>query len=712
MDKAQYRCLLVTWLVPLWVMADSSPDESAFDLPEILITPSWHEVDLQREDSTVNTLSGEQLEGAGVDNTQDLQFSIPGMVFTSSAGVGQTYLRGVGGTASAASDPAVATFTDGVYLTRVSQGWQDFYDVERVEVIKGPRGVHLGRNVVGGALSIITRDPELYEEAYLDVAYGNYATQQWHAAWNQPVADSDLSWRLAGTVQQRDGYAHNIFRHEDLDDQDFHAWRAKLRYQPDNNLDVIFSIEQNHQDDARGLAKQPNPDIGINAGILLGGTVPSDPREVTHNTEQYQDIKNQRYTARLTWRKGDKEFRSTTAYQQNQQEIAYDLDATEIDYVANYPKADSDTVSQEFRLSSRQDLPLSWTAGAYFLAQDAFQQQDLRFPLLAMQKIAASDTENSAYAVFAELAWLFSPGWQARVGARYSHDEARLDLRETEIIAATPSSSDYQAKDSWQALTPEFGISFTPDQNRLYYASVSRGYKAGGHNAFAQQPPFAPEFLWAYEAGIKLTVPDQRLRINTALFHYDYTDMQLVSLSPDAPLGSLPVVANAAKASIQGLDIQLWKWFPNGLELSAGVSLLNAHFDEFSSVDPNNTSDDPNRAGGRLAQAPDVSLLLGAQYRWPKPGKGEYTAQASYRYQSAVYFNPYEDEAVKQAAYGLLSASLGYRSYQHNWYLELYGNNLTNELYAQNIIRADPVLGTARFWGEPRVIGLRLGYTR
>lgn len=713
----RHTCLPIALsLAVLPALGDTLSKEPASSLPEIVVAPEWREVDLQRAPSTVNVLSGQQLDAADIQNAQDLQYGIPGLVFKSSSGVGDPYLRGIGGTVSAAGGSGVSTFVDGVYLTRTSQSLQELYDIDRVEVIKGPRGVHLGRNVVGGAISIATLDPEPYGSAYADMLYGTDNRRQLRGALNLPVPDTRLSFRLTGTFNQRDGYSRNVFLGEDLDDQDYYAWRAKLRYQTSGSLDAVFSAAQSRQDDTRDLGKQPDPDAGLNGGILLGGTVPGNPREVTPNTEQNQNIENKIHSVKLTWRTEGVDVQSLTAYQETVTNLAVDLDGTDVDFASNFPMSNSHAISQEFRIGSPLEQRLAWVAGVYFLHEDASQSSDVHFPLTGFRNKPVSDTTNSSYAVFGELTYSFTSAWKGSAGLRYSYDESKLDLEQTLIDpfgvqgpAGTITLRDRQ-KDQWDAVTPEFGVSFTPSRKTLYYASVSRGYKAGGYNAFAVQPAFDPEYLWAYETGIKTTLPERRVRINAALFHYDYKDIQLLTLPPGAPVGTLPIVTNAARASVQGLDLQAWYQPVWNLELRMGATLLDAHYDKFDSIDPNNPATDPDRSGAPLPQAPDLSLLLGGEYRWVLPRYGDIKVSADYRYQSAVYFNPYKDQAVRQGGYSLVNASLGFHSLEDNWYAELYVNNLADKLYAQNIIRVDPVVGTARYWGEPRTIGLRIGY--
>ena len=682
---------------------------SASTLPTIIISPEWRDIDLQLSPSTVNIFSSQQLDAAGVQDTQELQNITPGLVFTSSAGVGQAYLRGIGGTVSAAGSPRVATFLDGVYLPRAVQSMQEFFDTKRVEVIKGPHGVHLGRNVVGGAVSIITHDPQPYREANVDVLYGTSNQRQLRGAVNLPLNDV-LSLRVAGILAKRDGYSRNVFLDKDMDNQDYYAWRGKLRYRPSNDLDVIFSIEQNQQDDSRGIAPQPNPDIGVNGGVALGGVVPSNPRDVTHNVDQNQNNSSDLYNAKVSWHTERVELQSITAYQKTKQDHRIDLDGTNVDFASNFPSSVAESYSQEFRLSSSRQQALSWVTGIYLWREDARQQLDIRFPLTGIENKPVSTTENSSYALFGELNYMFTDKWQGRVGVRQNHDEAELDMSQTIVSPAGVNTVSFQDRQHWQATTPEIGLTFNADADTFYYGKISRGYKAGGYNTYAIQPSYNPEFMWAYEAGIKAGFPDKQLRLNTALFYYDYSDMQLLTLPVGAAVGTLPIITNAARSTIKGLDLQVWYRPLTDLEINMGATLLDAYFKEFNSVDPNNPLSSTNRSGDPLPAAPKASLTLGVDYQWVYDGNGELHLSANYKYQSAVYFNPYHDEAVRQNSYGLINASLSYSSYRNNWNTELYVKNISDELYAQNIIRIDPIVGTSRYWGNPRTFGFSLGY--
>lgn len=715
MHRRRNWVTVVLSMLAIPALAVVPDDRTTSLLPVILITPEWHVVDLQKTPSTVNVLTERELGVSSINGLEGLQYKIPGMGFASTAGVGAAYLRGVGGALSPAGDSGVAVFVDGVYQSHVVQSFRDFYDAERVEVIKGPHAVQLGRNVIGGAISVISQDPLPYRDASADVSYGNNNQRQLHGVVNLPIGEAGLSFRLAGTVKERDGYSRNIFLDEDLDDQDVYAWRGKLRYQPSNVLDVVFSASQSRQHDSNGLANQPDPYVGLNGGILYGGTVPSDPRQVTHNVYDQQKTNNGQYSLRTNLRVGENDFSSTTAYQKTDLNVLQDLDGTEIDYSSSLSDLNTYAISQEFRLSSPQDQQFTWIAGVFLMHEDSTQQADVHFPLAAIDLSSLSTTVNSDYAIFGESTYEFLPAWRGRVGLRYNYDQSEIDLDQTvsdpfgALGPAGTINASLDTKDHWDALLPEFGISYSPNSNRYYYTKASRGFKAGGFNAYTIQPSYAAEDLWAYEAGVKLTLPSKQLRVNAALFVYDYGDIQLFTLPPGAPIGTLPVITNAAKASAQGMDFQLWHQWTKLFQFTAGVTLLDAQFDEFNSIDPNNPANNPNRSGKPLPMSSDVTINIGGEYIKHVTSDGDLNLSVDYRYQSQVYFNAFTDPVVRQAGYGLFNASVGYASRKGKWYVNMYAKNLADKLYAQNIIRVDPVLGTQRHWGEPRTIWLRIG---
>ncbi len=675
----------------------------------IEITPLQTRSSSTQDVATTSSLSEQQLDSAAVAGTSDLPQQIPGFVFPTSSGSAEPYLRGIGGTVSAVGDSSVSTFVDGVFLTRSVQALRDFYDTQQVNVRFGPSATAFGHNVEGGAISIVTRDPGPELGASADVLFGNYAQREMRATINAPIGDSGFSARLAGAVIRRDGFSENIYLDKEIDDRDYYSWRFKIGYRRDSNLKIVVSTEQSVQDDTRGMGGQPDPDIGVNGGLLLGGTVPADNRDVMRNVEDRQDNERNLTNVRLNWNAGIFELISTTAMQETNVSTVTDLDGTEINYSSRYVLIDANAISQELRVRSVGGRALAWESGLFYQREEIDNTLDVRLPLLGFKSVSQSDAVDTTSALFAALSCELSTQWRVRSGLRYSHDALELDLTQQVTSPLGNRTIPYQAKNDWDTVTPEVAIVFSPAMYRFFYLNVARGFKSGGYNAYAAEASYSPETLTAYETGTRLEFPSVAMRLNAALFYYDYRDIQIVTLPPGSPSGTLPIVDNAARASVRGLEFKA-TYQPGDFSLNAGATFLDANFDKFDSVDPNNPTNDSDRSGDPLPNAPDLSAVLGLDYLWRVHAAGGVRMGLDYRYQSKVYFNPYADPAVSQGAYSLINGTVRYIPTSGFWYAELWGRNLTDKEYAQNVIRIDPSVGTRRVWGEPRTYGIRVGF--
>src|SRR5690606_19342505 len=327
--------------------ADGAAD-AASALPTLIVTPDWRPADAQTVPKTIASVSSAELDAAGIHHTIDLQYKVPGFVFRTNSVLGQPYLRGVGTEIiSAGAESSVAVSVDGAYLPRAYHTIVDFFDVERVEVIKGPQAVHLGRNVVGGAVSVHTHDPGDASGGYAEITVGSHAQRRVRAAADLPIAGTPVSFRIAASTVERDGYVENVYLGVDENDEDHRAWRAKMRYAPSDALELVVSAERQREDSSRALGSQPIVGVGVNGGIANGGLVPSDPRGGPENTAPRIDIASERYGARLEWRRERFMLRSTTMHLTTDALLALDLDGTNADFAANYPSGRSRSVTQE-----------------------------------------------------------------------------------------------------------------------------------------------------------------------------------------------------------------------------------------------------------------------------------------------------------------------------------------------------------------------------
>lgn len=681
-------------------------------LPVIIVTPEWRFVDLQQTPKTINHFSAAQLDAAGIDDTIDLQYAAPGFSFKTNSVLGQPYLRGVGSDfISAGAESSVATFADGVYLPRAFDSIVDLFDVTRVEILKGPQSVHLGRNVVGGAVSIHTREPGPQREGYLELQTGSYDQRRLRGAADLPSWDERFAVRIAASAGRRDGYTKNVLLGTRENGEDFQAWRAKLAFAPGERWSVLAATERHSEDSTRATGTKPTG-VGVNGGVALGGYVPAEPRAIAENVAPYLAVEGVRHSARAAWTGPAFELVASAAYVSTDVALALDLDSTDAAFASNHPSATSRAFSQELRVShaaSAERAP-EWTLGTYLSSEQANQTLDVRLPQAASRTVTDADVATRSYAVFGDVAYRFDDRWRGRLGLRYTHDARELDLVRTFQNPANSAPLTQALQDRWSAVTPEIGVEYAPTDDRLWYATAARGYKAGGFNTSTLQAPFAPELLEAYEGGVKTTLRSRSLRVNAALFYYDYEDLQLNTPPTNAPVGTFPRVVNAAEASIRGADVEVLYLSADGRwTLTLGAAVLDARFDEFVSIDPNNAAVNPDRSGNAMPQAPDLTANVSAERAWPT-ARGTLTATAALHHQSAVWFNIYEDPALRRHAIDIVDLSLAFEPSAGAWYALLTARNVTDELYAQTLLRNDPLGGVKVLWAPPRTVNLTVGW--
>ncbi|MFT5501170.1 MAG: iron complex outermembrane receptor protein [Woeseiaceae bacterium] len=697
-------------------------------LDEVIVTAERRAVNLQHVPIAITVLTGDELEKSLVHDTMEMQFHVPGYVFKTNSIRGQPYIRGVGSDViTVGAESSVAYFQDGIYLPRASSALHHFYDVERVEVIKGPQGTLFGRNATGGAVHIITRKPTDKFEMSGDISLGNYDSVRLSGTLNAPITDR-AALRISGLVSRHDGYSENVFRNTDMDDENINAIRSHLQYRFADDSEFRIGFDYSKQDDSSsGLASHPDPDNGINIGLLppFKGEVRSNPREGTHNEDLRVSLESWGTQLSFTTTIKSIELKSLTSHRETESLELIDLDASDADFASNTVDQRSEVFTQEFQIANDSNEIIEWVAGIFFLKENAFQKLDIEvlFPAPPIQGLPeflpartepGADITTEAIGIFWQGSHRFTDNWRTTLGLRYSMDERRQEyLQEvTDPFGILGGSTIIESndKDRWNAWTPKIGVEYIHSDQVMAYLSIGNGYKAGGFNSNTLQSSFDEEDLWAYEIGLKSSYLDGRMRLNLAGFFYDYDDIQLLTLPPGAVVGTFPVVINAAEASYRGLEMDFQAQPTANTTINLSVAWLDAEFDRFVALDPNNPQNgEVDRAGARLQQAPEFSATARAQYTWNLHGIGDLSLSGEYAYQSKVFFNTFQDDVVSQSGYSLVNSRLQLESMNKRWFVALWVKNLTDTLYAHTKIRQDPLVGNLRFWGEPRTYGLQFG---
>ncbi|MBA4800464.1 MAG: TonB-dependent receptor [Euryhalocaulis sp.] len=737
--------------------------QSGFALDEIMVTAQRRETGLQDTSVAVAAVTGENLENDNIQSYEDLARSVASLSFTALTPLDNEYnIRGITNTRldSPSADQSIGIFIDNVYVGRSGLLNTDFFDIERVEVIRGPQGVLLGRNVVGGAISVITREPEFEPGGAIRVGYGNYSSKFISGHWTGPITDT-LATRLSVQYRDRDGYNEDILHGRDLDDLKSAQFRGQLLWESDQSDARARLVFDYMNDESNGFHSvgldDPNlPGQGPwsatralidsvrEGGLDLREGLPEHPTYKGDLDPTSQGLEREAFGVTLgidvPVANNNATLSSITGYRDGEAHNIYSQTGLGPDSpfgVANpltfeFPVNEKEAIvqfSQELRLtSSLGDSPFDWIAGVYFQHDDVkkydkfWVENLLGLPTLNGESHWDNKANTTSYAAFGQVGYTFNDMFRIVGGLRYSHDKKEGTVTGTAVetgdkfnpddpVAATPLAATFlegesftaDYDDSWSELTPQITAEITPTEDLFLYLTYSRGYKGGGFeddpaNAIAAQTSYDPETVNNFEAGAKWDFFDGRARLNLAGFFMEYKDLQ-VTQTDDGCLCN--ITDNAADAEILGFEGEFQLQATENLFLFGAVTVLDTEYLEF--IDSNGL----DASGNKLQRTPEYQYNIGAELtldagQW----RDALTARVTYAHQGELFWSP--ENIQKEEAYGLLNANLTLSPPDQPWGVSVWGRNLTDEFHRVNVI---PFLGDEMSrLGAPRTYGVELSY--
>ncbi|MBX3565561.1 MAG: TonB-dependent receptor [Sphingomonas sp.] len=752
---------------PAMAQDASAPTESEAasnhdQLEEIVVTAQRREVGLQRAAIAVSAIGGEELAQDRILSFEDIAKRITSLSFTAISGLDQEFnIRGITNTRldSPSADQSIGIFSDDLYAGRPGLFNFDMYDVERVEVVRGPQGVLLGRNVVGGAINIVTAKPSFTPSAAATFSYGNYNDVLARGYVTGGLTDS-LAGRFSFQTRRNDGYARDILHNIGIDDIRSYQGRAQLLYAPkDSDFQARLIVDYTH-DESNGISQiaidGPNPGNGpwsaarAAIGVLRGKpltireALPQFPHFAGDPFETPQGLTRDAVSINFQASKGLGDLATVEAvigYRHGKANSQYDQ--TGLGPINGYgvltptlfttPVGENENAaqfSQELRVvSTPSDSGFDWIAGAYHQRDVATKIDHFwgEVPLVALDQLSGearwhNRAVNESYAVFGQIGYRFSDQFRVVGGVRYSHDSKKGFVTATAIAngdrfnpggtvplaplgagLATGQSFSTAYSDSWSKVTPQATIEFTPNRSMLFYATYSTGYKGGGFedtpaNAIAARISYDPETVKNYEAGAKLQFLDRRARLNIAAFQMDYRDLQVTQTDSNCLCS---VTDNAANARIRGVEIEAQLLPVRGLQLFGSLSLLDTKYLDFRDQLGNNNS------GKFLQRTPKSQFNVGFQY---DTALGDWqdglSLRVNYTRKGRSYWFP--TNAQFEKPYGLLDARIAITPGDGKWSFAVWGRNLTDTAYRVNVNYAlnDEV---SRF-AAPRTYGGELSF--
>lgn len=561
-SRARWILRSITALL-VWTPVFAVAAEEAIE--EIVVTAERRQETLQKSSVSVQVISADGLERSGATQATDLNRIAPGVQIGTGGNAAQIYIRGIGDFAvSALSNPAVAFNVDGVYVARPQGTNSEFYDIERVEILKGPQGTLYGRNATGGAINLISRAPLLGQlNGRMSLELGNYSSKHFEGAVNVPVGET-LAIRAALNVVDRDGYLS-----DGTDDDVRQAGRIRVLWKPSEVFSALISADYAHEGgNGPGYTLLPRPP-GANpwdsassaaANAILTTTPPLGFLVPPVASDSYRSNRFWNLSAELNWNLAFATLTLLPAYR--------DADLGERNYPAGLrntiPTATSHALSTEARLSNSTDR-LKWVAGLYYFKEDQQARQQI-FEGFLQDNDNDYAPSTKSYAAFGQATLSITQTLRLIGGARYTYEDQSLTgaihtNSPANLPPGTPLPSlieSFGGTQHFSRTTWKGGAEYDLSPDNMLYFTASTGFKAGGFNQTVEpMATYLPEKLTAYEFGARNRFFEGRLQVNAEVFKWDDKDNQVAHVVFD-PLGNVNLVTqNAGAATIKGANIDI-----------------------------------------------------------------------------------------------------------------------------------------------------------
>lgn len=749
---------------------ESGPRAGSGGLEEVVVTAQKRVELLKDIPISVTAFSQERMDMLGANNVNGLQESTPNMNFAVQSGdqySAKITLRGVGTeTTQGGGEPGVALHIDNVYVGRNSASAIDIYDVERVEVLRGPQGTLYGRNANGGSVNIVSRRPQAEEEMSGDITVGSYDWVRARGVLNQPLSDNVYA-RLVVFSNRRNGYMENLYRSGyDEGDKDSQGARLQLLFKDFLGGEILIRGYANSTGGVGPGVRLLGGDIsskdGYPADWLLGfgaGGGPPVSGDVFHNFKgtvttpklqplpsnlfQYRKDASEFLKQRIRgadlqgeWNVGSSALlRSISSYQTNVSDVLIDADSSELPIETRGRTNKAHQFSQEFNLLSTGNGPLTWLLGAFYYQEglnetlEGYTAPGIyagSLPPFAVpggggaQLLTKQAYDNESYAFFGQMSYKLTDDLRLTLGARETWDKKVQSRSQHGFVDLTTNfrfngngAKGFAPPDSsqgdWSKITWKAALDYKISPDHMVYASYSTGFKAGGFDFNSDAgptnvlAPYQPETVKALEVGSKNTFLDGNATLNLSAFQYDYKNMQTFRLT-----GFGPRTDNAGSSTIKGVESEIVLHATDALHLDASIGYLDATYDDFFLPIP---PPGVNLAGNRLNNAPKMTAHAGLEYVF-RNGDHSVIPRLDWSYKGDTYYDRGNTPFDLQKAFSLVNARLRYDA--NSWYVDLFGTNLGNKAYVTAQLINPPFACGCRVVnvGEARMVGVTLGVRR
>ena len=725
----------------------AAKETSPKELETVVVAVRKRKENAQKTPVSMSSFTGRTLEQRGVTNISEIGPMTPNVSFDSGAAISGSsnsatiFIRGVGQSDfNLTIDPGVGLYLDGVYISRSVGALLDTADIAQVDVLRGPQGTLFGKNTIGGAVVLTSRQPEFDDAPSGSVALtvGNYNRTDLKASVNLPVNQS-LALQASVSAQKRDGYGKSLFNGMEFGDKNSVSGRFAAALKATDDLMFTLALDATRTDEhappvkllaltttsgfpalynafspnAAGCATNPGADNCYGPQWL------TDSPYTNWNSDPDYSRSNV-FGASLTvdWDLHWGAFKSITAYRDMDSKFWLEHDGAPM-LVINATNDYSDRqFSQEFQLTGNtSDDRFKWATGLYYLRETGTDHNTIFDGSDLMSFLSGGSIRNTSKAVYAQGTYAITDKFGLTLGARYS-DEEKTFRPDSYFISNTlppevlPFPPGFRilpyawVKNSKGSFTPAATLDYKFSDGVYGYLTYSEGFKAGGFTQrvfpFAPEvPTFQPEYVKSFEAGLKTRLFDNRLVLNFDVFNMKYTDMQQTIVENFAP-----TIRNAGEATIRGFELEFQAVPTDWLELNGGIGYTDASYDKVDPLVAGVTVD------STLPNTPRVTATLGATaYVYENTDHGSLNLRLDTSYKGSVYKDAINTPELYQPGYTIVNASANFEFPNQDWSLSLGVTNLTDKRYLvtgyADLANAGSITG---IYARPREWYARLKY--
>ncbi len=706
-------------------------------IEEITVTAQKREQSVQDVPISVQVITGSTIQQLGASVISDLESSAPslqtgGVIGSSNQQMG---LRGiVDYSRNTGIDARMGVYIDGVFQGRSYIADQPLLGIERVEILRGPQGTLFGKNTVSGAISLVTKTPTQELEGLVQAELGNFDHRK-AAAYVSGAVSETLFAALSFSLDESDGYYHNVTLDQRTGSYDRWSTRGKLRFLPNDDTEIILS-----GDAAQSTSNSP---------LYVNASLPAYTSQ--QNFEATDDVNF--WGAALTVNVGLQSaytLTSLTSYREAEYALFYDEDISPFAIQTSDFDEDSEQISQELRLVSPRADRYDWVAGLYYFdtdmstARSACFGEDLYNLLVpelaafasALQGCTAIPNSVGArsWAAYVHGNYRLSERWELTAGLRYTDEVKNIDWRQQNFPADPEAAAVLEAasglpftqapgalfgainydpvvdRRSENDASPTVGLNGVFGEATMVFGRYARGFKSGGYNADFMTSgleffEYEDESVDSWELGIKSTLANGTFRVNATAFLMEFDDFQVFQFLGNADGATTLQLTNAGKATSRGIEVET-AWSPTDrLEFAFNVTALDATYDRFENPDPA----EPDFTGNQLPYAPDLKTYLSAQYVQPLGDHGRLHFFIDHAWVDDQYSDPSNEPRHLIESYSLIDARITWMPPGTRWEAVVWVRNLADEEYQRN--RNVNFLGFPRvIWGAPRTYGASIIY--